>query len=40
MLKREALAYTMATGMTSEIKNLIGGVVTDMHAARAARTLE
>ena len=41
MLKREALAYTTATAMkTSEIKNLIGGMATNMHAARAARTLE
>ena len=43
MLKHEALAYTTATAMkTSEIKNLIGGMVTKiyMHAARAARTLE
>ena len=40
MLKREAFAYTTLTGMkTSEIKNLIGGIVTNMHAARAARTL-
>ena len=38
MLKREAFAYTTLTGMkTSEIKNLIGGIVTNMHAARAAR---
>ena len=41
MLKRGAVAYTTATGMkTSQIKNLICGLVTNMRAARAARTLE
>ena len=41
MLKRGALAYTTATGMkTSQIKNLIGEMVTNLRAARAARTLE
>ena len=40
MLKRGAVAYTTATGMkTSQIKNLIGGMVTNLRAARAARTL-
>ena len=38
MLKRGALGYT---GMkTSQIKKLIGGMVTNLRAARAARTLE
>ena len=41
MLKSGALAYTTATRMkASQIKNLIGGMVRNMRAARAARTLE
>ena len=41
MLKRGALGYTTATGMkTSKIKKLIGGMVTNLRAARAARALE
>ena len=41
MLKGGALAYTTTTGMkTSQIKNLIGGIVTNMRTARKARTLE
>ena len=41
MLTRGALRYTTATGMkTSQIKKLIGGMVTNLRAARAARTLE
>ena len=41
MLTRGALAKATAKGLkTSQIKNLIGGMVTNMRAARAARTLE
>ena len=41
MLKRGALGYTTSTGMnTSQINKLIGGMVTNLRAARAAHTLE
>ena len=41
MLKGGALGYTTATGMkTSQIKKLIGGMMTNLRAPRAARTLE
>ena len=41
MLTRGALGYTTATGIkTSQIKKLIGGMVTNLRVARAARTLE
>ena len=41
MLKRGALANATVKGLkTSQIKNLIGGMVTNMRAARAARILE
>ena len=41
MFKRGALANVTVKGLkTSQIKNLIVGMVTNMRAARAARTLE
>ena len=41
MFKRGALANATAKGLkTSQIKNLIGGMVTNMRAARATRTFK
>ena len=41
MLKHGALAYKTGTGLkTSQIRNLIGGMVTNMRSAPAARTLQ